>query len=249
MKDAMLSVQKISKRYDGLRRPALNDVSLTLRRGEVLCLVGPSGGGKSTLLRCLAGLESIDRGSISVSEPNLIRIGPNNDPAPLRSIGTYVFQDYNLWPHKTVLENITLAPVLTEQCTVQNAEQQARELLRKFGLYDKRHSYPSFLSGGQRQRVALIRAIAIHPAVLYLDEITSALDPFLIASVLEAIQLLARDGQSMVITTHHLAFAAEVATNLVYLEDGAVVGQGTPATFIRKQKNPRIREFLRTLGR
>ena len=204
-----------------------------MKKGEVVCLVGPSGAGKTTLLRCLAGLQAADSGSITHADNKAV---------------TMVFQDYNLWPHLTVLQNILLAPVHVQGMTQNDAEQRAEDLLKKFDLHEKRHAFPESLSGGQRQRVALIRALITRPTLLLLDEITSALDPELVSSVLTAIKILAKEGQAMVIATHQLKFATEVADTILFLENGKLVQQNNPRDFIYAQKNPRIQEFIQSLS-
>lgn len=229
---AVIEVKNLTKIFtSGHARKALTDVSFELNQGEVICLVGPSGSGKSTLLRCLAGLEDIQKGDISISGDV-----------------SFVFQDYNLWPHKTVLENIVLAPIKRGLQSKTQAVELASKLLKRFGLYDKKDAYPGFLSGGQQQRVAIIRAMALQPRILLLDEITSALDPELIAGVLSVIKILAKEGQSMILATHHLKFALEIADRIIFLENGKLL-QETPARdFIYSQKNKRINEFLQTLS-
>lgn len=228
----IITVRNLSKTFmDGKQRRALSGVSFELHEGEVICLVGPSGSGKSTLLRCLAGLETANAGSID-STGN----------------ASFVFQDYNLWPHKTVLENIVFAPVKKKLLTQKQAERAATDLLKRFDLYDSKDAYPDFLSGGQKQRVAIIRALALKPNVLLLDEITSALDPELIASVLNLIKVLAKEGQSMVLATHHLKFASEIADKIIFLENGKIVQQASARDFIYAQKNSRITDFIRTLS-
>lgn len=221
---------------------SLSDISFSLKKGEVVCLVGPSGSGKSTLLRCLAGLEQIDGGEITLLGK------PQNSMGALRDNVTYVFQDFNLWPHKTVLENIILAPMRHKGMSRQEAVEVATTLLKKFALLDKKDAYPDFLSGGQKQRVAIIRALTTQPKLLLLDEITSALDPELVSSVLNLIKVLAKEGQSMVIATHHLKFATEVADKIVFLEKGRMLQESSSRDFIYSQQNERISDFIKTLS-
>ena len=248
-KETILEVAKISKTFSDVGASfALADVSFSLGKGEVVCLVGPSGSGKSTLLRSLAGLEQIDGGEITLLGEHNIREHDYQAINALRNNVTYVFQDFNLWPHKTVLENIILAPMHHKKMSREEAIEIASSLLKKFGLYDKRDVYPDFLSGGQKQRVAIIRALATQPKLLLLDEITSALDPQLVSSVLNLIKVLAKEGQSMVIATHHLKFATEVADKIIFLEGGKVVQESTPRDFIYAQQNDRISDFIKTLS-
>ena len=227
---------------------ALSDISFTVGEGEVVCLVGPSGAGKSTLLRCLAGLEEVDKGEIILFQEHKIHQLDKPAYEMIRENIGYVFQDYTLWPHKTVMENIILAPILRKKISREKAKQVAANLLKRFDLYDKKDVYPDFLSGGQKQRVGIIRALAMQPKLLLLDEITSALDPELISSVLNLIKVLAKEGQSMVIVTHHLKFASEIADKIIFLDDGHLIQQATARDFIYAQKNPRISDFIQTFS-
>ncbi len=245
----ILEIKNISKSFSrDEKNIGISDISLTLDKGEVLCLVGPSGAGKSTLLRCVAGLEKIDSGEMILLGSHAIHQYDKSSEEVLKSNVTFVFQDFNLWPHMTVLENIITAPILTKKMSRDYAIMRADELLKKFGLYDKRTSYPDLLSGGQKQRVAIIRALATKPKLLLLDEITSALDPELISSVLNVIKILAKEGQSMLIATHHLKFASEVADKIIFLEQGRLVQESSPRDFIYAQKNDRISDFIKTLS-
>ncbi|MEI8143714.1 MAG: amino acid ABC transporter ATP-binding protein [Candidatus Berkelbacteria bacterium] len=245
----ILEVKNLTKTfYSGNRHIALSDVSFTLDKGEVVCLVGPSGSGKSTLLRCLAGLEEADKGEIVLLGEYNIHEYDQIAIEAIRENVSFVFQDYNLWPHKTVMENIIFAPVMKKKMSADKARQLASDLLKRFDLYDKKDAYPDFLSGGQKQRVAIIRAIAMQPKLLLLDEITSALDPELISSVLNLIKVLAKEGQSMVIVTHHLKFATEIADKIIFLDGGHLVQEASARDFIYAQNNPRIIDFLQTLS-
>lgn len=226
----------------------LSDISFSLNKGEVVCLVGPSGSGKSTLLRCLAGLEQIEGGEITLLGKHKVSQQSLNAIGALRDNVTYVFQDFNLWPHKTVMENIILAPMHHKGVSRKKAIEIASTLLKKFSLYDKRDAYPDFLSGGQKQRVAIIRALATEPKLLLLDEITSALDPELVSSILNLIKILAKEGQSMVLATHHLKFATEIADRIIFLEKGKMVQESSPRDFIYAQQNTRIADFIKTLS-
>ncbi len=243
----ILEAKNISKSFNNGKIPALDDVSLSLKKGEVICLIGPSGGGKTTLLRCLAGLETIDKGKIKLMDKFQLS-KKEGDIGQYRKNVSLVFQDYNLWPHKTVLENITMAPLLVQHTDKQEAEKYALELLEKFDLLDKKDSYPEFLSGGQKQRVAIIRALAVKPKVLFLDEVTSALDPLLIDSVLKLIKILAKDGQSMILVTHHLEFATEVADKIIFINKGKIEESGEMQKIIEEKKNPLISDFLKSIS-
>ena len=245
----ILEVKNLSKTFYGNKKHvALLDISFTLEKGEVVCLVGPSGSGKSTILRCLAGMEEADKGEITLLGEYKLHEYDNAAFEAIRENVGFVFQDYSLWPHKTVMENITFAPVMKKKMSPEKAKQMATELLKRFDLYDKKDSYPDFLSGGQKQRVGIIRALAMQPKLLLLDEITSALDPELISSVLNLIKILAKEGQSMVIVTHHLKFATEIADKIIFLEGGQFVQESTARDFIYAQNNPRINEFLQTFS-
>ncbi len=233
--NSILKVQGVSKFYNEVI-PALDTVSFSMKRGEIVCLVGPSGSGKTTLLRTLSDLEKPDSGSIEYQTQKNKRNS------------SFVAQDFNLWPHKTVLENIMFAPVHVCNIPENIAHQEALALLEKCELLDKKDTYPDFLSGGQKQRAAIMRALAIKPQVLLLDEITSALDPELVHGVLNLIKVLARDGQSMILATHHLKFALEVADRIIFMENGKIVQDSQSNDFVYAQKNTRIKEFLKTLS-
>ena len=245
----ILEVKNLSKTfYTNKKNDVLSDISFELSKGEVICLVGPSGSGKSTLLRCLAGLEEADKGEIILLGDQKIHEYDRSAIESIRENISFVFQDYNLWPHKTVMENITFAPVMKKKMSTDKATQLANDLLKRFDLYDKKDSYPDFLSGGQKQRVAIIRALAMQPKLLLLDEITSALDPELISSVLNLIKVLAKEGQSMLIVTHHIKFATEIADKIVFLDNGRIVQEASARDFIYAQNNSRINEFLQTFS-
>lgn len=249
MEPLILSVKNLTKRFQaGEKSSGISTINFDLYQGEVICLVGPSGAGKTTLLRCLAGLETVDSGSITFLSKHQLHKRTKATVRAQREDITMVFQDFNLWPHLTVLENIVLAPITSHGVMRQEAEQRADELLKKFDLFEKRLAYPDSLSGGQRQRVAIIRALATQPKLLLLDEITSALDPELVTSVLNTIKILAKDGQSMIIATHHLKFATEVANRILFLENGELVQDSSARDFVYAQKNERIDDFLRSLS-
>jgi polar amino acid transport system ATP-binding protein len=234
-------------RLEGLRKSfgkleVLHGIDLELAEHEVVCLIGASGSGKSTLLRCVNLLEPIDAGRILLSGEEISgdRVDRN---AVRRRIGI-VFQAFNLFPHMTVLRNITLAPREVLGKTRAEAEAEAAELLARFGLADKRAEYPDRLSGGQQQRVAIVRALAMRPELMLLDEVTSALDPELVAEVLEVIRELASEGMTMLIATHEMAFARDIADRVCFLDGGTILEQGTPQEIFTSPAQPRTQQFL-----
>lgn len=244
-----LSVRNLTKRFDSAgKQTGIFNVSLDLQEGEVTCVVGPSGAGKTTFLRCLAGLEQVDAGSITLLGQYSLDERTQTSLQAQREHVTMVFQDFNLWPHLTVMENILLPATKAHGILRPKAETRACDLLKKFDLHEKRKAFPDALSGGQKQRVALIRALATEPKLLLLDEITSALDPELVTSVLNAIKILAKEGQSMVIATHHLKFATEVADKILFLENGRMLQESSARDFVFAQDNPRISDFVRSLA-
>ncbi|MGV9194926.1 amino acid ABC transporter ATP-binding protein [Microbacterium sp. MC2] len=220
----------------------LRGVDLALDRHEVVALIGASGSGKSTLLRCLGLLEPIDDGQIFLSGADIS--DPRVDANAVRGRFGAVFQSYNLFPHLSVLDNVTLASRVVHRVPRREAEQRARELLARVGLADKATEHPDRLSGGQQQRVAIVRAIATDPEVLLLDEITSALDPLLVGEVLELVRQLAADGATILMATHEMAFARDVAHRVVFLDEGRVLEQGAPAEVFGAPREARTREFL-----
>ncbi len=221
---------------------ALNGVSETIRKGEVVVIVGPSGSGKSTFLRSLNLLEVPSSGSIFFEGTDITSKETNIDMH--RQKMGMVFQHFNLFPHKTILENITLAPIKVLKKSKEEAEARAMELLEKVGLAAKANAYPSQLSGGQKQRIAIVRALAMDPEVMLFDEPTSALDPEMVGEVLELMKELARDGMTMVVVTHEMGFAREVATRVIFMESGEVREQGSPEEFFGNPKDERLKEFL-----
>jgi polar amino acid transport system ATP-binding protein len=236
-----------SVRIDGLQKSfdeleVLKGIDLVVQTHEVICLIGASGSGKSTLLRCIDLLEPIDAGRISIDGLDITARGTDQD-AVRRRIGI-VFQSFNLFPHMTVLQNVALAPVKVLKQSRDQAEERSRELLERFGLADKADEYPDRLSGGQQQRVAIVRALAMDPDVLLLDEITSALDPELVAEVLDVIRELAAQGMTMVIATHEMAFARDVAHRVCFLDDGRILEEGPPDRIFSEPTNERTRRFL-----
>lgn len=225
------------------RQPVLRGVDLDLAAHEVLCVVGSSGSGKSTLLRCVNLLEQVDDGAIWLDADEITRPGVDVDLIR-RKIGI-VFQSYNLFPHLSVLDNITLAPRKAHGLTRPDAEQQARDLLSQFGLGDKAYDFPDRLSGGQQQRVAIVRALATRPALMLFDEVTSALDPELVGEVLDIIRDLKAGGMTMVIATHEMAFARDIADTVCFLDSGVVCEQGPPEQIFTAPAQQRTRDFLR----
>ncbi len=221
----MIKISNVTKRFGKLS--VLNDISLDVNQGEVISIIGPSGSGKSTLLRCLVNLEEIDQGLIEVQGKTGM-----------------VFQSFNLFPHKTVLENIIEAPIIVKKMKREDAIILAEELLIKVDLLDKKDSYPSQISGGQKQRVAIARALAMKPEILLFDEPTSALDPELVGEVLSVIKELAKDKMTLLIVTHEMGFAREVSDRVIFMDQGKIVADSDPEEFFTNPNNVRIRLFL-----
>ena len=241
MSDSLLEIRNLTKRYG--ENTVLRDLSFTVRRGEVIVVLGPSGCGKSTLLRCINALEPIQGGEILLGGEVIDR-SPAGLPALRRRIGM-VFQSYELFPHMTVMENILLAPCKALGAKKEDAKAEAETLLRRVGLWEKRDSYPRELSGGQKQRVAIVRALAMEPEVMLFDEPTSALDPEMVGEVLEVMRELAHEGMTMVIVTHEMAFAREVASRVLFMEEGKLGEQGTPEVIFTNPQSPRLQNFLK----
>jgi polar amino acid transport system ATP-binding protein len=239
----LLQLCNVRKKYGD--QPVLDDVSLQVEEHQVVCLIGPSGSGKSTLLRCINGLEKIDDGEIRIHGDRVS--GPGVDVNALRRDVGIVFQSYNLFPHMTVLQNVTLAPIRILRQARAEADVKAMQLLKRIGLEHKAGEYPDRLSGGQQQRVAIVRALAMDPMVMLLDEITSALDPELVSEVLNIVRDLAADGMTMLIATHEMGFAREVASKVCFLCDGVVHEEGTPAQIFGEPRNERTRTFLKRI--
>ncbi len=240
MENKKILVKNLKKNFGSLE--VLKKISLEVAEGEVVCLIGPSGSGKSTFLRCLNRLEKITAGEVNVdghpiSDPNI------NINRVRENIGM-VFQHFNLFPHLTVRENITLAPVELKKMDKENASKKAVELLERVGLADKADSYPGQLSGGQKQRVAIARALAMNPDIMLFDEPTSALDPEMVGEVLEVMKQLAADGMTMVVVTHEMGFAREVADRVIFMDDGYIVEEGTPEKLFGNPKEERTISFL-----
>jgi polar amino acid transport system ATP-binding protein len=244
----MIEVVDLWKAFGAVE--VLKGISLTVERGAVTAIIGPSGSGKSTLLRCINLLEEPDRGRLRVGAREMVfregrrRNGADRDIAAFRAATGMVFQAFNLFPHMTALQNVIAGPVIVKGVARRAAEDLGRELLAKVGLADKAASYPSHLSGGQRQRIAIARALAMEPDVMLCDEITSALDPELVGEVLAVIENLAAEGMTMVLVTHEIAFAHELADRIVFLGDGAIVEEGPPGAVLDDPQNPRTRNFL-----
>lgn len=236
----MFQISRLVKEFNSLR--AVNDVTTQIDRGEVVFIVGPSGSGKSTFLRCLNLLEEPTSGEIRF-KGELIT-SPRADVNRFRQRVGMVFQHFNLFPHLTILENITIAPVKTGRSTRKEAVAQAEALLRRIGLYDKRNSYPLQLSGGQKQRIAIVRSLVMNPDVLLFDEPTSALDPEMVGEVLSLMKELAQGGLTMVVVTHEIGFAREVASRVMFMDKGNIVEEGPPAQVIDHPSNPRLKEFF-----
>jgi cystine transport system ATP-binding protein len=242
---ALLTVRGLRKAFG--RQEVLKSIDLDVRRGEVVTLIGPSGSGKTTVLRCLNGLEVPDAGVVEFVDQLAVDFSTpvsKKQLNALRDRSAMVFQHYNLFPHKTVLENVIEGPVQVQKRPKTQAGQEARELLARVGLADKEDSYPFELSGGQQQRVGIVRALALRPQLLLFDEPTSALDPELVGDVLAVIKELADEGWTMVVVTHELAFARQVADEVIFMDGGVVVERGHPDTVLRDPREERTRQFV-----
>lgn len=240
--DNMISVVDVGKEYNHGKVKALHHCSIDIKKGEVVAIIGPSGSGKSTLLRSLNMLEPVTYGSIYFEGVNLADKKVDID-LHRRKMGM-VFQHFNLFPHKTVIQNITMAPVHLKLKTKEEAEEEAMKLLERIGLADKRDEYPNMLSGGQKQRIAIVRALAMNPDVMLFDEPTSALDPEMVGEVLELMHQLADEGMTMVVVTHEMGFAREVASRVLFMDEGRIVEQNRPKEFFDNPQNERLKEFL-----
>ncbi len=238
-----LVVQGVHKRFGD--NEVLRGIDLTVAEHEVICLIGASGSGKSTLLRCINRLEAVSEGTIVVHGRPIT--GRNVDVNQMRRGIGIVFQSFNLFPHMRVLDNVTLAPRRVLGTRRQDAEREARDLLARFGLDDRRDDYPDRLSGGQQQRVAIVRALAMRPRLLLLDEVTSALDPELVAEVLNVIRELADEGMTMLIATHEMGFARDIADRVCFLDNGVILEQGPPARIFSEPSHERTRQFLQRI--
>lgn len=240
--DEILHIKNLSKCYGDTK--VLKNINISVKKGEVVVIIGPSGCGKSTLLRCLNGLEEIQEGEVllddQVVNPNKKNLSKNRE-----KIGM-VFQSYDLFPHLTILQNVTLAPIKVKKRNRREVEKEALELLERVGLRSKKDDYPRQLSGGQKQRVAIVRALIMHPEVLLLDEITAALDPEMVREVLDVVLDLAEEGRTMVIVTHEMQFAKAVADRVTFLEGGKIVEEGDPKKLFEKPETDRLQRFLQT---
>ena len=236
----MIDIKNLHKSFGKLQ--VLRGINETIHEGERVVLIGASGSGKSTLLRCLNLLEEPTEGTVIFEGTDLMAADTNLDKMRCRM--GMVFQHFNLFPHKTILENITLAPVYHKLQTKEEANKKAMALLERIGLADKANTYPAMLSGGQKQRVAIVRALAMEPKVMLFDEPTSALDPEMVGEVLELIRQLAETGMTMVIVTHEMGFAREVGTRILFMDEGEIKEQNTPQEFFGNPQHPRLKEFL-----
>ncbi len=246
----ILTVKNICKKFNNLE--VLRGIDLEVNKGEVIAIIGPSGSGKSTLLRCLIRLETIDKGSVAIEGKPMVYQDSNGDSIYssekdiriLRKKMGMVFQNFNLFPHKSVLENIIEAPITVSNTPLIEAENIADQLLEKVGLADKRDSYPCELSGGQKQRVAIARALAMNPDIMLFDEPTSALDPELTGEVLKVMKALAEEHMTMLVVTHEMGFAREVANKVIFMDNGEIIEQGNPQEVFGNPKHPRTKAFL-----
>lgn len=236
----MIRVNNLKKSF--ANKAILKGISTEIKDGEVVVIIGPSGSGKSTFLRCLNRLEEADSGEIYFAGQNIL--SKDVDIAKIREDMGMVFQAFNLFPHRTVMENITMAPILVKGMTKDEAENLAKKLLDRVNLLDKANAYPNQLSGGQKQRIAIVRALAMNPRVMLFDEPTSALDPEMVGEVLDVMQQLAKDGMTMVIVTHEMRFAREVGDRILFLDDGYLVEEGTAQEIFEQAKEARTKEFL-----
>ncbi len=236
----MIKIEKLYKNFGELE--VLKGIDLHIRPGEVVVIIGPSGSGKSTLLRCINRLEEITSGRVVVDGHDLYAADTNINL--IRTEAGMVFQQFNLFPHMTALKNVTLGPLKVRRLTRKEAETLGIELLEKVGLSDKAHGYPDQLSGGQKQRVAIARALALKPKVMLFDEPTSALDPELVGEVLEVMRQVVKEGMTMVVVTHEMAFAREAADRVIFMDEGVIVEQNTPSEIFSNPQSPRTAAFL-----
>ena len=242
MSEHIIDISNLEKHFGD--NAVIDGISLSVSKGEVVVLIGPSGCGKSTLLRCLNGLEPIQGGTVTLHGEPVIH-GDKSLYGIRQKIGM-VFQSYDLFPHLTVLKNITLSPIKVQKRDKAEVEAKARELLERVGLSDKADSYPSELSGGQKQRVAICRSLIMDPEIMLLDEITAALDPEMVHEVLNVVLDLAKNGTTMMIVTHEMAFAEAVADRIIFMDGGVIVEEGAPSEFFKNPKTERAQRFLKT---
>ena len=236
----MIKVENLHKQFEDLK--VLNGIDIEIEKGEVVCVIGPSGSGKSTFLRCLNLLEKPTSGHVFFNGEDLT--DPKVDINLRRQKMGMVFQQFNLFPHLTIMRNLTIGPMKLLGKSKEEAEKRAQELLDRVGLGDRAYSYPNQLSGGQKQRIAIVRALAMEPEVMLFDEPTSALDPEMVGEVLEVMQELAREGMTMVCVTHEMGFAREVASRVIFIDGGKIVEEGPPSEIFTNPKHPRLQDFL-----
>lgn len=239
-KKCFIKVENMTKSFGDL--VVLENINTEVDQGDIIAIIGPSGCGKSTFIRTLNLLEKPDSGAIYIDDENIM--DKSVDINKMRQKVGMVFQHFNLFPNLTILQNITLAPVKTKQMTKEEAEEKAMQLLARVGLQDKANAYPNTLSGGQKQRIAIVRALAMNPEVLLFDEPTSALDPEMVGEVLELMKELAQDGMTMVVVTHEMGFARDVATRVMFFDEKGIKEEGTPAEIFENPKSPRLQSFL-----
>ncbi len=239
----MIQVVKLNKYFGKLH--VLKDVDENIKKGEVVVVIGPSGSGKSTFLRCLNLLEEPTSGDIIFDGKSII--DKSNDINKQREKMGMVFQQFNLFPHLTILENITISPIKVKKISKVDAEKIAMDLLKRVGLEDKANTYPNKLSGGQKQRIAIVRALAMSPEVMLFDEPTSALDPEMVGEVLDVMKTLAKEGMTMVVVTHEMGFAKEVGDRVIFMDEGRILEQGTPDELFNNPQNPRTQDFLKKI--
>ncbi|MCI5494744.1 MAG: amino acid ABC transporter ATP-binding protein [Eubacterium sp.] len=239
----MITVKNLKKNFGDLT--VLKGIDVTIEKGECVVVIGPSGSGKSTFLRCLNRLEEPDGGEIDIEGTDLL--SPHTDINEMRQRIGMVFQHFNLFPHKTILENVTLAPIKLKKMPQKEAEDAALDLLRRVGIEDKASVYPSTLSGGQKQRVAIARSLAMNPQVMLFDEPTSALDPEMVGEVLDVMKNLAKEGMTMVVVTHEMGFAKEVANRVLFMADGVILEEGTPEEIFEHPQHERTKAFIKAI--
>lgn len=240
MADSIIEVKNLKKSFGD--NEVLKNIDVSVREGEVVCIIGPSGSGKSTLLRCLNRLEEVSGGQIIIDGNDLTN--PKNDINKIREEIGMVFQHFNLFPHLSVMDNITLAPVELKRLSKEDAQAKAIRLLELVGLSEKADAFPSSLSGGQKQRVAIARALAMNPAIMLFDEPTSALDPEMVGEVLEVMKRLAQEGMTMIVVTHEMGFAREVGDRVIFMDGGYIVEEDTPENIFKNPKHERTQDFL-----
>ena len=241
--DIIISVRDLEKHFDEGKLKALRGVSADIKRGEVVVVIGPSGSGKSTFLRCLNLLEEPTHGTVTVEGVNIT--DPKVNINKHREKMGMVFQHFNLFPHMTILKNMTLAPRKLLKKSKAEAEEKAMSLLARVGLADRANAYPSQLSGGQKQRIAIVRALCMEPQVMLFDEPTSALDPEMVGEVLDVMKELAHEGMTMVVVTHEMGFAREVADRVIFMDEGQIIEEGTPNEIFNNPQHPRTQDFLK----